>query len=219
MSQTIHITIDYREKESGIPFLLEKKGIETVTKTLKTGDYIVNERLCIERKTNVDFVLSIINHRLFRQCAKMKQGSDYQLLIIEGNPYKTGHAISEEAIRGGILSVSASWQIPVFFSHDKNDTVKILEMTGKQTLQDKPIIRHKAFRSKSPLKKQLALLQSLPGVGASLAIKLLKHFGTLENVLTATTDELQTIEKIGKTKAQSIRSFIQAEYNAKPKRK
>ena len=61
------IFVDPREREMGK--LLEAKGLEVTLKNLEVGDYVVSDRVAIERKTAQDFVASIIDpqRNLFRQ--------------------------------------------------------------------------------------------------------------------------------------------------------
>jgi Fanconi anemia group M protein len=213
MDKQLTIIADYREKPSGVPDLLAKKDMVLSVKKLKSGDYLINNTVLVERKTKEDFVLSLISCRLFAQCAVLKQHSDYQLLIIEGNPYTTDHEITKEAIKGALLSISVAWQIPIFFTRNKEDTANVLEMTGKQSLHDKAVILHKGYRSKKIRKRQLYFLQALPDVGSKIAIRLLKHFETIEQIVTADIETLQKVEGIGKKKARKLREFITRKYD------
>jgi len=54
----------------------------------------------------------------------------------------------------------------------------------------------------------IALLMGLPGIGQELAERLLKHFGSIESILTAPEEELQKVEGIGSGKAKAIKEFI-----------
>ncbi|MCD4697311.1 MAG: hypothetical protein K8S16_13830 [Bacteroidales bacterium] len=204
----VKIAADYREFPSGIPDLLLNKKIETTLENLKAGDYLINNQILVERKTKEDFILSLITNRLFPQCEKLKRNSNYHLLIIEGNPYKTNHKINREAIQGALLSVSVAWQIPVLFSKDKNDTANLLIKMGKQMLIDKIPKLRKGYKPKKPKNQQLYFLQGLPAVGPSLAYRLFLHFGSLAKIMKATEKQLMNVEGIGKTNARKIVDFI-----------
>ncbi|OQX80375.1 MAG: hypothetical protein B6D61_02100 [Bacteroidetes bacterium 4484_249] len=204
----VKITADYGEFPSGIPTLLLNKNTETILKRLNAGDYLINNRILIERKTADDFVLSLITNRLFYQCEKLKRNSEYHLLLVEGNPYKTNHKITREAIQGALLSVSAAWQIPVLFSKDKNDTANLLIHTGKQMLIDKIPKLRKGYKPKKPKNRQLYFLQGLPSVGPSLAYRLFVHFGSVGKIMKATEKQLMKVDGIGKAKAEKIVDFI-----------
>ena len=207
----IKITADYRERPSGIPGLLIEKGVDILIDELSAGDYLINESILVERKTKDDFVLSLINNRLFNQCSKLKRSLKNLLFIIEGNPYKTTHNISYQAIKGALLSISLIWQIPVFFSKDTDDTSEILISAGKQMLQDKFPVLRKSYKPKKPRNQQLYFLQGLPSIGPLLAIRLLEYFRSIDKIMNASYEELMLVEGIGKVKARKIKEFIKKE--------
>ena len=206
--ENIEIIADYRENVSGIPQKLLELGIKTTVQVLTKGDYLINNQILVERKTKEDFVLSLMQNRLFKQCANLKKANNYPLLLIEGNPYKTKHDISREAIRGTLLSVSLSWQIPIVYSLNTNETAQMLIHAAKQNLQEKFMFQRTGYKPKTMIKKQLYFLQGLPSVGGKIAIELLKQFGTIEKIISATEKELQNVGGIGKGKATKIRNFI-----------
>ncbi len=63
--------------------------------------------------------------------------------------------------------------------------------------------RH-GIRPRGKRKTQLYILQSLPGVGPERAQALLDAFGSIEGVLTASTEELVMINGIGTLTAKAI---------------
>ncbi|MBW8051301.1 MAG: hypothetical protein FVQ77_13355 [Cytophagales bacterium] len=133
------IKTDYREKRSGIPDLLIQKNVDVIIIPLPIGDYIINDQIIIERKSAEDFVSSLIHKRLFEQCARLKKSKpQYQddwwcgkhniLFIIEGNPLTTNHNIKKEAIKGAILSILISWQIPVIYTKNHCCPIKTINI-------------------------------------------------------------------------------------------
>jgi len=206
--KNIVIICDYREERCGIPRSLLKQGVDVRMETLIAGDYIVNDRIVVERKTKGDFVSSLIGNRLFAQCQRLKKTSYSPIFVIEGNPYKSGHKISNEAVKGALLSISVSWQIPIVFSHNTEDTAKILIAAASQLVREGSFIRRKGNKPKAIMKKRLYLLQGLPMVGVTIANKLLERFGSIERVVLASVDELMEVDGIGKGKALKIKEFI-----------
>jgi ERCC4-type nuclease len=45
------IVADHREQQSGIPGLLLKSGAKVNLRQLRTGDYIINDEMVVERKS------------------------------------------------------------------------------------------------------------------------------------------------------------------------
>jgi len=206
--RNIEIIVDYREKPSGVPALLVRKGAHVEIRELKSGDYFINGQILVERKTNEDFVQSLVSNRLFSQCQRMKTYADYQLVMIEGNPYATEHNIHTQAIKGAILSVSISWQIPVLITADQSDTADMIIMAAMQMFKEKiPVIRA-GYKPKRNRSRKLYFLQGLPAIGPVLAARLMKKFGSIERIMNVSQDELLEIEGIGKRKAKQIMDFI-----------
>jgi len=204
----LKIVADHREFPSGIPSLLLGNKIETILENMVAGDYLINGEILIERKTAEDFIQSITNNRLFPQCEKLKRAMAIHIIIIEGNPYKTDHKISKNAVQGALLSISVAWQIPILFSKDKTDTIDILIKTGKQMFIDRIPKLRKGHKPKKPRNQQLYFLQGLPSIGPSLAYRLLLHFGSIAKIMKATKKQLVKVDGIGETKARKIVDFV-----------
>jgi len=184
---------DHREARSGIPGLLCNNARVCVTlSALRAGDYIINHCVGVERKSADDFVQSLISNRLFEQISRLRRSFSRPLLIIEGNPYQTGHQINELSVRNAILCIMLAWQVPVLFSKNKNHTANVLEIIALQ--EQKPILPVKApqvYRPRNILGKKLFLLQAIPGVGPMLAIRLLQQFKSIKAVLNASEKRLE----------------------------
>ena len=205
---TLTIIADNREINSGIPCLLVDSNIDVKMEQLSVGDYMIDDDIVIERKTNIDFVQSIINGHLFDQCSRLRKTGKVPLIIVEGNPFKTRHNIKPEAIKGALLAVSLSWQIPIIRSSGKEDTVRLLIMASKQQINSPTFIRRTGKKPKKTQKQQHYFVQSMPGVGPELAQRLLTHFNSIEQIVLADINSLERVEGIGKTKASKLFDFF-----------
>ena len=207
------ITIDYREKPSGIVELLTHEKVDIEITKVPYGDYIINESITIERKTARDFLVSIIDGRLFSQLSNLKKHCLNPILLLEGNPYKTDLNFDPMAIKGTLISAEAIWYIPVIFSHSKEDTKDIILMIGKQEEAYIDVVPLRGgYRPKRLKSKQLYILQGLPQVGPMLAKRLIKYFGSVSSVINATIQELTQVEGIGKVSAVKIREVLDSQY-------
>ncbi len=57
--------------------------------------------------------------------------------------------------------------------------------------------------------KQLYIIETLPGIGPTLAKSLLKEFKTIKNVINAEEKDFQKIDKIGKIKAKELKELFE----------
>lgn len=180
------ITADYREKASGLVDLFEKEGVFIEVKKISYGDYVINDSITIERKTAQDFLISIIDGRLFSQLSNMKKYCINPILLIEGNPYQTGMQMDAKAIKGALLSAQAIWYVPVVHSRSKEDTKDIMMIIGRQDMTYMDVVPLRGgYRPKRLKSKQLFLLQGFPKVGPMMAKRLIEHFKSVSNIMNA----------------------------------
>ncbi|KUH33216.1 DEAD/DEAH box helicase [Thermococcus celericrescens] len=209
----IVIYADSRELRSGVPKHLRELGAEVEVRTLDVADYVVSEDVGIERKSANDFIQSIIDGRLFDQVERLKRAYEKPVIIIEGELYGIRN-VHPNAIRGAIAAVTLDWGVPILFSSGKEETAQFIYLMAKREQEE----RKKEVRLRSEKKaltlaeRQRLIVEGLPNVSATLAKRLLTHFGNVERVFTATEEELKEVEGIGPKKAREIRKVITAPY-------
>lgn len=211
---TSTIIVDHRESRSGIIPLLEAcPDIAVEVRELGCGDYMVREDYAIERKTATDFVLSIMDKRLFEQATKMKGEFGRCVVILEGDVYKTRSGIEPKAITGALNWLVGLEGGSILPSSGVANTVEHLTTLARQLQQG--LGYTVGLRSAKPKDaRTLAdfLIQGLPGVGGATSKVLLAHFGTAQKVLTADVPALRKVPGIGAKTAETIRAVLDAEY-------
>jgi len=211
----IHVAIDHREYQSKLPETLAKVENITISKThLRLGDYLVNDTLLIERKTLTDLVSSIKSGRLFTQMFNLSRAEKQAVLLLEGNSVDlAGSGMQRAAIQGALIHISLKLQIPILRAKDVEESSRIIRYIGWQSepihQKKASVKRYRPFKLNSKQKKQLFLLQGLPGIGGERAKALLEKFGSVENIVKASEKELQTVPGIGKYIAKRIRWVVE----------
>ena len=204
----INIIADDREcKSDVIMSLSEIENVDISIQRLSVGDYQIDNRLIVERKTLKDFAVSIIDGRLFKQMICLANSNSDGVLILEGTSRDMVEiGITREAMQGALITVSLILGIPVLRSKDPSETAKLIVYIGRQieSIAIGGLQRH-GYRPKSKRKRQLFILQGLPGVGPERAGRLLEKFSSVEGVVCASSNELQTVDGIGKSIADKIK--------------
>ena len=204
----VHIIADDRERKSEvIASLSQIEYIDLNIRRLSMGDYKIDNRLLVERKTLKDFAISIIDGRLFKQTISLANSNYRGVLILEGLVSDTVElGVTREAMQGALITVSLILGIPVLRSKDPSETAKLIVFIARQiaSMASGGIQRH-GYRPKGLRNRQLFILQGLPGVGRERADRLLDRFGSVEAVLSASIDELQIVDGIGKNIADKIK--------------
>jgi DNA excision repair protein ERCC-4 len=211
-NEKVQIVVDDRERPSGVIEELEK-ALAVVVKLehLPVGDYCVDGAVLIERKTAADFAQSLIDGRLFGQAGRMSSSALRPAYIVEGTSAEwAGLGVSREALQGALVTLMLIFDVPVFRSSDPAESARLIFYIGSQLIRQRdpgyaPYRQAKAKRKKT---RQLRILQSLPGVGADRAKKLLERFKTVRACLTASPTELSEVEGIGSKTAAAIDQVI-----------
>ncbi len=207
----MRIIIDDRETACGLADLFRKAGIDVVVRRLTNGDYLINGETCIERKTARDFVMSIVDGRLFAQAARLRKTSAHPLVLIEGDPLRTGIDIAQNAVRGALISLTALWSVPVVFSASLEDTREIMLLIGRQWEKAGSIPLRKRGKHRKRKSKRLFFLQGLPRIGPDRAERLLERFGSVLKILNARDDELLAVKGIGRSIVREMREVLSGE--------
>ena len=206
------IYVDPRER--GMAKLLEARGMEVTLRNLDVGDYVVSDRVAIERKTASDFVASIIDpeRNLFRQIGDLSRSYDRPVLILEGRDLYT-RQVNPSSIRGALAAVAVDYGVPIIPTEDQDETASVIALlaTREQKEGHEPKLHgHKTART---LKEQQEyLISAIPNVGPRVARNLLRHFGSIERIMTARQEELQEVEMVGPKIAERIRELVGGEY-------
>ena len=207
------VIADYREKPSGIIDLMIRAGIDVAVRKISYGDYIINNRITIERKTASDFVVSIIDGRLFKQAASLKTNTKLPLLLIEGNPFRTDIDINRSSVSGAMLTIQTIFYLPIVYSRSSKESVQMMQNIARQLEKRADVMPLRGgYRPRKLASRQLYILQGLPGIGPRLAKRLLKRFGSVTKVMTAPVESMNTVEGIGLVTAEKIKEILNASW-------
>ena len=204
---------DSREGNSKVIRHLSEMEIDVKVRSMAVADYQVSDEVAIERKTAKDFVDSVVDKRLFKQAKEMAEEFKHPILILEGDDLYTG-MINPNAIRGSMASIAIDFGISIIPTRNEQDTaamikrIAVREQKGERT----PIQIRTDKKPLSMMEQQLFIVESLPNIGPVNAKNLLKHFGSVSEVLNASESDLQEVDGIGKKTARDIRKVIDAKY-------
>jgi len=208
----LRIVADEREKRSGIPDLLYKKyGILVSYRVLPVADYVISERVAVERKSVSDFLKSLSDGRLFDQAKRLKEAYPRPFIIVEGSWDQVKFSEASKGASSALASLVYDFNIGIIYALTKEDTARVLKFLAEREQRESKRIPTKAL-GKPPMNDirewQLFLVQCLPGVGPKLAERLLDKFGSVRAVYNASVIELSKVEGMGLNKAKNIVNIL-----------
>lgn len=211
-SEAFAIFVDLREREMGK--LLETRGLQVAMKNLEVGDYVISDRVAVERKTAQDFVVSMMDpqRNLFRQISDLARTYEKPLLILEGRDLYT-RQVNPNAIRGALASVAVDYGVPIIPTESQEETAEVIAILSARERKDGRAPKIHGHKTARTLKEQQEyLVASMPSVGPAVARNLLRHFGSVERIVAASPEELQEVELVGPKIAERIRELVGGQY-------
>lgn len=207
----LNIIVDNRESRSEVYRALQNyPNVDVTIRELSCGDYVPHPDMAIERKAANDFVLSIMDGRLFAQVLRLKDEFKQVVFLIEGNPYKVRSLIKPESIRGALSYLIAIEGVSVMMVDSASESTHLIVTLARHMTEglgyvpplraDKPKTTHDLSRY---------LVEGCPGIGPAAAAALLKHFGSALRVFNASVPELCQVPGIGKKTAERMRAALE----------
>jgi len=207
------VAVDPRERS--LARMLESMGVGVTLRVLEVGDYVVSDRVAIERKTANDFIDSLIDpgRNLFGQVRDLARTYDRPILILEGRDLYI-RQVHPNAIRGALASIAVDFGVSIIPTADEEETVSVIAAIARREQQARggSPQAHGKKTHRTLKEQQEYLVSSIPGVGNAVAKNLLRHFGSVERVFAATEEELKAVALVGPKTAERIRELVGGEY-------
>ncbi|ELZ03130.1 Hef nuclease [Natrialba chahannaoensis JCM 10990] len=213
----IEIVADQREMDANIARdLSRREEIEVRLETLDVGDYVLSDRVVVERKSVADFVDSLVggDRSVFEQVGAMARHYARPIVVVEGDGLYEQRDIHPNAIRGALSSLAVDFGASVLRTEGETETMELFAVIAgrEQELSDREVSVHGEKQSKTLAEQQEYVVSSIAEIGPVTARSLLEEFGTVEAVMIATEDELQAADGVGQVTAERMREVIGSEY-------
>jgi ERCC4-related helicase/ERCC4-type nuclease len=213
----VEVVVDQRELDSSIAKdLSTRDGLVTRLETLAVGDYVLSDRVAVERKSAADFVDSMLDadRSMFEQVGELSRAYARPVMVVEGTNLYGQRDIDPNAIRGALASLAVDFDVSVLRTEGEDDTTELLATIAKreQETRDREVSVHGEKTTKTRAEQQEYVVSSIADIGPVTARTLLEHFGTVEAVMTAPEDDLLEVDGVGPVTAERIREVVGSEY-------
>ena len=213
----IEIVADQRELDSTIARdLSTREGISTRLETLDVGDYVLSDRVAVERKSVSDFLDTLVggDRSVFEQVGDMARHYSRPVVIIEGERLYEERNVHPNAIRGALASLAIDFGASVLRTEDEADTADLLAVIAgrEQEVDSREVSVHGKKSSKTLSEQQEYVVGAIADIGPVTARSLLSEFESVESVLTASEEALMEAEGVGEITAKRIREVVGSRY-------
>ena len=171
---------------------------------LTVCDYVVSDRVGVERKDVADFLGSVKDGRLFKQARAMVDVYEKPILVLEGQVSRALHrsAMKPAAVYGALSSLALDYGIGVLPTEDTGTTAMLLQrLAYREQAKDNRAIQLRSVDRSLPLnKQQIFLLSGFPQIGTTYAEGLLERFDTPLRVIEELASAEVRVSASGKTR-------------------
>ncbi|MBP1986137.1 DEAD/DEAH box helicase [Halolamina salifodinae] len=213
----IEVVADQRELDSPIAKELSRReGVRTRLETLEVGDYVLSDRVAVERKSVSDFLDTLTggDRSMFEQVGDLSRAYARPVVILEGDDLYGERNVHPNAIRGALSSLAIDFDASVLRTEDEDDTADLLEVVAgrEQEESDRTVSVHGEKSGKTLAEQQEYVVGSVADIGPVTARALLAEFKTVEAVMTARTEDLLEVAGVGEVTADRLREVVGSEY-------
>jgi len=217
--ESVEVVVDQRELDAAIAKDLSRTdGVVTRLETLAVGDYVLSDRVVVERKTVADFLDTLTGddeRSLFEQLTDAARYYARPVVVVEGEDLYGERNVHPNAIRGALASIAVDFGASVLRTTDEDETRELLATiaTREQEDEDRTVSVHGEKSSKTLAEQQEYVVASVAEVGPVTAESLLTEFGSVEAVMTADADDLVAAEGVGEVTAERVREVVGSDYD------
>jgi ERCC4-type nuclease len=212
----VKVFADHREAASNVTRHLKGMDVQLEERQLDVGDYVLSERVGVERKEIRDFLGSILDQRLFRQMEELSASYENPVLLLEGNQEMLflERGIHPNTIRGVLSSIAIDHRVPIIWTRNSRESAaQLYWMAYREQNELKRGVQIRSVKKACTVAgMQEFLVAGLPSVNSVLSRRLLAEFGSVRGVFDAAPDDLRRVQGIGKKKAQAIWDALNCTY-------
>jgi ERCC4-type nuclease len=207
--------------EGRVAQYLRDEGIETDLLPLEVewrplpDRYVLGEGRVAERLTTPQFTRSIVTKTLFMTARDLQATVPAPVFVVEGEDFYQYGGMHPNAVRGALSALVVEYGASVLRTTDPADSAGLIGLMARHSQFGVPEISVAAKRkAESPADEQRRVVEMLPGVGFTLARRLLQHFGSIQRIFEASPEQLAEVRGLSKKGSGQICELFCREYCA-----
>ena len=204
----MHVVVDDRERDGQVAgHLAALPGVSVEVARLPLGDFLVDGRLLVERKTVADLAASLCDGRLFRQAKRLAADHEHRVcIVLEGTSREAERVgVARESLQGAVVSLTLVYGLPLLRARDAAETARLIRYAAAQLVRCAVGLPKRLLRKTTATERvRIEMLQAIPGIGPERAHALLVRFGSVAALAASSQRELAKVPRIGRTLAGRV---------------
>ena len=218
------LIIDSRESSNLYEYVVSEASslnIPTEKQWLEIGDYVYSD-VCVEAKSTIDFLQSVINKRLWNQIDNMDSHYEHSIIMIHGSLHEAmeypkyvkmniAKSLLKNKFFGAIGKITLDTDCKLFWVEGPQKAAKIMTTIFKMRPIDRQIIKPQLLKRITTEDLRMNMLCNIKGISETKAKKLLEIWGSIMEIGEAEPNELSIVDGIGETLANRIIDTLNSE--------
>ncbi|XP_025061405.1 Fanconi anemia group M protein isoform X5 [Alligator sinensis] len=207
------ILVDSREISSGSEIISSLKAVHEIKVqvcSLGGCDYIVSNRLVVERKFQSELLNNTNRSKLIQRIQHLQSMFERICVIVEKDRIKAGEALRQlhrTKHYDGMLSAFARAGIRILFSSCQEETAKLLKDLALVERRKKAAIAVPPEVS-SPKQDALRFYLSIPNISHLTALNMCHRFGSVKMMANSSPKDIAAGAQVSQQKAEEIYRYI-----------
>ncbi|XP_010295057.1 PREDICTED: Fanconi anemia group M protein, partial [Phaethon lepturus] len=210
---SLSILVDSREISSGAEVISSLKavhGVKVQVCSLSSSDYIVSNRMAVERKFLSEFLNSVNRTKVTQRIQRLQSMFERVCVIVEKDRIKTGETsrfFQRTQYYDGMLSALVQAGVRILFSSCQEETAGLLKDLALVEQRKNAAIQVPT-EVEGHKREMLNFYLSIPNLSYLAALNLCHYFGSVQKMANSSLLDLATGARVSPQKAEEIYRYL-----------
>ncbi|KAM6068917.1 Fanconi anemia group M protein isoform 1-T1 [Theristicus caerulescens] len=207
------ILVDSREISSGAEVISSLKavhGVKVQVCSLSSSDYIVSNRMAVERKFLSELLSSVNRNKVTQRIQRLQSMFERICVIVEKDrmkPGETSRFFQRTQYYDGVLSALVQAGVRILFSTCQEETAGLLKDLALVEQRKNAAIRVPT-EVEGHKREMLGFYLSIPHLSYPAALNMCHCFGSVKKMANSSPLEIATGAQVGRQKAEEIYRYL-----------
>ncbi|NXI72141.1 FANCM protein, partial [Anseranas semipalmata] len=207
------ILVDSREISSGADVISSLKaahGVKVQVCSLSSSDYIVSNRMAVERKFQSELLNSVNRNKVTQRIQRLQSMFERICVIVEKDRIKTGETsrfFQRTQYYDGVLSALVQAGVRILFSSCQEETAGLLKDLALVEQRKNAAIRV-PMEVEGCRQEMLNFYLSIPNISYLAALNMCHYFGSVRKMTNSSPSDIATGAQVSQQKAEEIYRYL-----------
>ncbi|NXK49685.1 FANCM protein, partial [Chauna torquata] len=207
------ILVDSREISSGADVISSLKavhGVKVQVCSLSSSDYIVSNRMAVERKFQSELLNSVNRNKVTQRIQRLQSMFERICVIVEKDRIRTGETsrfFQRTQYYDGVLSALVQAGVRILFSSCQEETATLLKDLALVE-QRKNAAIHVPMEVEGHRQEMLNFYLSIPNISYLAALNMCHYFGSVKKMTNSSPLDIATGAQVSQQRAEEIYRYL-----------